>query len=47
MTTNPIILHIANILEQASADQLRLIYMVVRAIVTPPKQAEANSTETK
>ena len=47
MKTNPIILHIDKILECASDDQLRLIYMVARAIVPSCNTTEANSNEIK
>ena len=42
-TTNPIIVHIANLLEQANPEQLRIIYQVVRAIVRP--HGNHNTTE--
>lgn len=32
---NPIIVHITSLLRQATEEDLRLIYMVVRAIVKP------------
>jgi hypothetical protein len=34
-TTKPIITHIIALLEQASADQLRVLYQVIRAVVKP------------
>lgn len=35
MYENPIIVHIVSILREATEEDLRLIYMVVRAIVKP------------
>lgn len=35
MNTNPIIIHIASLLEKASEEQLRIIYQVIQAMLKP------------
>lgn len=35
MAYNPIIIHIESILREASAEQLRILYQVIRAVIEP------------
>lgn len=45
MRENPIILHITHLLRFASDEQLRLVYLFVRAIIQPPYGTETNTDE--
>lgn len=45
MRENPIILHITHLLRFASDEQLRLVYLFVRAIIQPPDTSAANCDE--